>query len=454
MAEQKPTRRRQGSQGRANTPQVQGEYQPYIDATWGFINHWYPALFSDEIPEDKVEGIQIAGIQIALRRVNGKVLAIKDQCLHRGVRLSANPMCFNKETISCWYHGFTYNLETGNLDTIVGNPDDPLINNTGLTTYPTQEVAGIVFVFVRDDEFPDEDVPPLTEDLPIRFPESSERFPHPLWPAAPGLLDEDAVALGIHRTGEANWRIACENGFDNAHILIHKDNTIVQVNNWVLPLGIRPASDDCISPIEDKDGPKGLMQWLFTDRWEPILENRELGVKVEGINSRMYRTSVVLPGVLMVENWPEEHVAQYEWYVPITDDTYEYWEVLVRRCPTEEDRKNFEYRFDTVFQPLALRGFNDCDLHAREAMQDFYADGSGWHNEQLVDTDVSAITWRKQASRHHRGIAGIPAGVQGREKASSIRLRNITEGKSPGYFVEKIDDLNNHNRAAVRSRKR
>ncbi|MEM1110679.1 MAG: Rieske 2Fe-2S domain-containing protein [Pseudomonadota bacterium] len=458
MSNEKPVRRRSSSNGNAKpegpSSSLAREYQPYIDAEWGFINHWYPALFSHELEEDEVEGIQIAGRQIVLRRVDGKVFALKDQCIHRGVRLSAQPMCFNKRTISCWYHGFTYNLKSGNLDTIVGNPDDPLINTTGLTTYPVEEAGGIIFVFVREDDFPDEDVPPLSHDLPIRFPESSERFPHPLWPAAPSLLDDDVVTLGIHRTGEANWRIACENGFDNAHILIHKDNTIVQANNWVLPLGIRPASDDCITPIEDEDGPKGLMQWLFTDRWEPILENKELDVKVEGINSRLYRTSVILPGVLLVENWPEENIAQIEWYVPITDDTYEYWEVLVKHCPTEQDKKDFEYRFDTVYQPLALRGFNDCDLHAREAMHDYYADGSGWYNEQLVDTDVSAITWRKLASRHHRGIATPPPGVQGREKASSIRLRSVSEGRSPGYFVEKIDDLNNHNSATVRGRKR
>ena len=266
-------------------------------------------------------------------------------------------------------------------------------------------------------------------------------------------MDENVVALGIHRTGEANWRIACENGFDNAHILIHKDNTIVQVNNWVLPLGIRPATDDCITLIEDEDGPKGLMQWLFTDRWEPILENPTLGVSVDGLNSRLYRTSVVLPGVLLVENWPEEHIAQYEWYVPITDDTYEYWEVLVRKCDTDTEREEFQYRYNTVFQPLALRGFNDCDLHAREAMQDFYADGTGWTDEQLVDTDISAITWRKLASRHARGIAPPGKGVQGGIKASSIRLRDITEGRSPGYYVDKITDINNFNRTSVKSRK-
>tara|TARA_R110002110_G_scaffold205066_7_gene417347 strand:- start:504311 stop:505591 length:1281 start_codon:yes stop_codon:yes gene_type:complete len=425
---------------RKNDRKTQSQYQPYKDAAWGFINHWYPALFTEELEEDQVEGIQICGVQIVLRRVNGKVYALKDQCIHRGVRLSAKPMCFTKDTISCWYHGFTFNLESGNLDTIVGNPDDKLIGTTGLTTYPVEEVAGMIFVFVRDDDFADDDVPPLHHDLPVRFPQSSEKYPHPLWPPAPGLLDEGAVVHGMHRTGTANWRIACENGFDNAHILVHKDNTIVQALDWILPLGIRPASDDCITTFEEEDGPKGLMQWLFSERWDPVLENKKLGLKVENANSRPYRTSVVMPGVLMVENWPEEHIVQYEWYVPITDDTYEYWEVLVRVCNDETERKNFDYRYKTVYKPLCLHGFNDCDLYAREAMQDFYADGTGWDDEQLVDTDISPITWRKLASRHNRGIAKSGKGVQGTLKSSSITLRNLADGKAPGYKVEKIED--------------
>ena len=441
-----PVRRRvKGAAGgisdqRVNDAKSQSQYQPYKDAAWGFINHWYPALFSEELPEDGVEGIQICGIPIVLRRIEGKLYALKDQCIHRGVRLSAKPMCLSKDTISCWYHGFTFDLESGKLVTIVANPDDRLVGSTGITTYPVEEVSGMIFVFVREDDYPGEDVPPLAHDLPVRFPQSSERFPHPLWPAAPGLLDEGAVALGMHRTGECNWRIACENGFDNAHILVHKDNTIVQAMNWVLPLGILPAHDECITPIEDADGPKGMMQWLFTDRWTPVLENEKLGLKVEGVNGRLYRTSVVLPGVLMVENWPEDHIVQYEWYVPITDDTYEYWEVLVKICPTEEDRKQFSYRYDRVYKPLCLHGFNDCDLYAREAMHEFYADGTGWDDEQLVSTDISPISWRKLSSRWNRGIAKPGRGVDGATKTSSIRLRRLAEGKKPGYFVEKIDD--------------
>ena len=439
----KPIIRRRQVQGgisdsRVNDSKTQSQYQPYKDAAWGFINHWYPALFSNELEEDQVEGIQICGIPIVLRRVDGKVFALKDQCLHRGVRLSEKPMCFNKSTISCWYHGFTFDLDSGNLSTIVANPDDKLIGTTGITTYPVEEVAGMIFVFVREDDFADEDVPPLSDDLPFRFPENNERFPHPMWPDSPSILDENAVALGMHRTGYGNWRIACENGFDNAHILVHKDNTIVHAMDWVLPLGILPASDDCITTIEDEEGPKGLMQWLFTERWEPVLENEKLNLKVEGMNSRPYRTSVVMPGVLMVENWPGEHMVQYEWYVPITDDIHEYWEVIVRVCDTPEEREKHQYKFDRVYKPLALHGFNDCDIYAREAMQNFYADGTGWDDEQLVSTDISPITWRKLASRWNRGIAKPGRGVDGALKDTSIRFQRTAEGQGPGYKVIKI----------------
>ncbi|PKO58387.1 MAG: 2Fe-2S ferredoxin, partial [Betaproteobacteria bacterium HGW-Betaproteobacteria-19] len=136
------------SDARMNNQKTQSQYQPYKDAAWGFINHWYPAVFSKELAEDEVKGIQICGIPIVLRRVDGKVYALKDQCLHRGVRLSEKPMCFNKQTISCWYHGFTFDLKDGKLSTIVANPDDKLVGTTGITSYPTDEVAGMVFVFV------------------------------------------------------------------------------------------------------------------------------------------------------------------------------------------------------------------------------------------------------------------------------------------------------------------
>src|SRR5467141_3311108 len=97
------------------------QYAPYLEADWGFKNAWYPALFSAELNENDVKGVVIAGCEIALRRVNGRVHGIRDRCAHRGVRMSLRPTCLTDDTITCWYHGFTYNLADGVLKTIVAS---------------------------------------------------------------------------------------------------------------------------------------------------------------------------------------------------------------------------------------------------------------------------------------------------------------------------------------------
>src|SRR5437868_5808427 len=103
------------------------EYEPYLEAAWGLKNHWYPALFSHELPDRVVKGVTIAGHVIALRRAKGKVYALADRCAHRGVRISKKSMCLTDEHLTCWYHGFTYGLEDGVLKTILASPDDEQI---------------------------------------------------------------------------------------------------------------------------------------------------------------------------------------------------------------------------------------------------------------------------------------------------------------------------------------
>lgn len=405
-------------------------YGPYLEAEWGFLNHWYPARFSNEVPENGVVGLQICGIPIVLRRSKGRVYALKDQCVHRGVKLSQRPTCLTPETLTCWYHGFTYDLETGRLVSIAAAPQDKIIGTTGLQVFPVQEVNGLIFVFVTSEDWQGE-APPLAHDLPLPFPENNERFPHPLWPDAPHILHEDAVILGIHRRGYANWRLAVENSFDAGHLLIHKDASYVQAKNWALPLGVRPTSDQAIRLIEDEDGPKGFINMYFTEHWEPVLVNERLNLRASGTGPvKYYRTQIVLPGVLVVESWPEDDVAQYEWFVPITDDTYEYWEVIVRRCKNAEERAAFEYRFDTLYEAQCLYGFNNDDVMAREAMQHFYADGTGWNDEQLGEMDHSIVAWRKLATRHNRGIASKPHGVAGAVRAQACDLVEL-RGPAP-----------------------
>jgi len=53
---------------------------------------------------------------------------------------------------------------------------------------------------------------------------------------------------------------------------------------------------------------------------------------------------------------------------------------------------------------MALEGFNDDDVWAREAMVEFYADDWGWVKEMLFEPDMAIVDWRKLASQHNRGL--------------------------------------------------
>ncbi len=375
-------------------------YAAYLDAAWGLKNYWYPALFSHELEEGGVKGVTISGAPILLRRAKGKAYALSDQCVHRGVKLSLKPTCLTDDTVSCWYHGFTYDLNDGKLVSIVAAPDDPLIGKVRLRTFPVEEFKGIIFVFVGDlDHAP----PPLAHDLPFRPPMDEQfRAAHP--------LDDNTVILGIHRTVNANWRLAVENGFDPGHVLIHRDNILILASGRSMALGYRPINDQAIKAFEADGAPKGLMNMYGSGNYEAVVKNERLNFynsprtafKFTGGPPSMFR-----PGVLMVENFPQPPVAQYEWYVPLDDKQHEYWQVIAAWCNTKEEREAFEFRYKNYYEPVALRDFNDHDMFARQAMQPFYENG-GWDNEALCTLDAVIVGWRQMVARHARGVQKAP----------------------------------------------
>ena len=120
-------------------------WRNYFAAKLGFRNHWYAACFADEIPEGETIARKILGEDIIFRRIKGRVHAMKDRCIHRGVRFSEKVECHTPGTISCWYHGFTYRWDDGVLCNIVGAPNSALIgiriNHAGITPGASARVA-------------------------------------------------------------------------------------------------------------------------------------------------------------------------------------------------------------------------------------------------------------------------------------------------------------------------
>jgi phenylpropionate dioxygenase-like ring-hydroxylating dioxygenase large terminal subunit len=372
--------------------------QPYLEATWGIRNHWFPVLFSHELKEDEAKGIRIGGEPILLRRAEGRVYALKDECRHRGVRLSRKPHCLTKDTITCWYHGFTYNLSDGKLRTIVASPDDPLIGKIGIRTYPVEELCGIIFLFLGDEDFAP---PPLAHDLPHRRPDDYEyKTGH--------LLEPDTLAFGIRRECVGNWRLAAESGGDPGHVMIHRNSALLLSLDIGIALGERKTPGAESITLQDRDWPIGVTK--IYQNMEFVMENKLLGIKARGANPPIGTVvSMYLPGVLLVENWPIRGLAQWEWYVPVDAGTHVYWQVLSKTCRTPEEREDFEIRYRNAWEGLALKeGFNDDDIDAREAMEPFYENGRGWSEETLFELDEFVVHWRRLVVKHARGIQPPP----------------------------------------------
>ena len=359
-------------------------YAGYIDAKLGFRNHWYPTLFSDELGEGEFKSHPILGDQLLLTRVDGVVYALRDRCLHRGVAFSRKPECYRKGTLTCWYHGFTYRLDSGELCDILTSPGSNLIGKLRLPVFPVQEAKGIIFVFVGEI-----DPPALTDDVP------------------PGFLDADLAVRGVRQEVSANWRVGCENGFDATHIFIHKDSVLVESNDLALPLGFVSSDQEPFKVVDDGAGPKGVFD-LLGERCDPVFEGKIGGETV--IRGHMGKTrvandiSIWLPGVLRVQPWPEPGTVQYEWYVPIDDVRHFYVQTLGRRVADEAEELAFADEFENKWRDLALAGFNNDDVWAREAQQNFYQDDAAWVTERLFEADRNIIQWRQLASRCNRGI--------------------------------------------------
>ncbi|MGH7905365.1 MAG: Rieske 2Fe-2S domain-containing protein, partial [Candidatus Binataceae bacterium] len=366
-----------------------GSTAPYIGAKLGFRNYWYPALLSRELADDRPAAVRMLGENILLRRIEGQVFAVQDRCIHRGVRFSRKPECYTADTITCWYHGFTYNMRDGKLVEILTEPGSNLRGKLALRTYPVIETKGIIFVFIGDIQPPE-----IASDV------------------APGFLDDDLAINGIRDEVKTNWRIGAENGFDTTHIYIHRDSALIGGNRIVLPLGLVPNGRHGVVTFTDAE-PFGVLDSMF-ENYQPVFQSRigeQIVVESSGAaNEKIIakQISIWMPGMLKVDPFPDPEIIQFEWYVPIDAGSHMYWRVLGKKVRSPAQADTFSEEFRTRWEPLALHAFNDADIWAREGMQEFYQDDSAWDQEHLFKPDLCIVEWRKLASRFNRGIQPAP----------------------------------------------
>ena len=177
----------------------------------GLKEYWYPALLDKKV-RNKPIGLKMLGEDLVFfRGKDGNVAALWNVCPHRGGSLMHGD-CHFEGTISCPYHGWTYDGDGNVLAVLPEGPESKIPGKVKARKYPTQTLRGMVFVWMGDGE-----PAPIEEDLPPEFFDEKEET-HILY-----HIEEWPV----------NWRPAVENAFE-AHVpYVHRD----AIRQFMMPMG-------------------------------------------------------------------------------------------------------------------------------------------------------------------------------------------------------------------------
>ena len=91
----------------------------------------------DRLAPGKSKVVRVAGKDVALFNVGGKIYAIDDTCAHAGVSLGSGKLRDN--IVTCRGHGFRYDVTTGHCTSISG---------LRVASYPVSIADGKILVAV------------------------------------------------------------------------------------------------------------------------------------------------------------------------------------------------------------------------------------------------------------------------------------------------------------------
>ena len=171
----------------------------------GHREYWYPALPEKDVSKKKPSVLRMLGEDLVFFwGKDGQVKALKDACPHRGAYLSLGD-CFYAGTITCPYHGGTFDSDGNCVAFLTEGPDSKMPGEMKAWTFPTVTIKGLVFVWMGAGEpvDPREDVPPE-------------------------MFEEHNIARYSFSVFHCNWMLVLENTND-AHnaFFVHRNSVTV-----------------------------------------------------------------------------------------------------------------------------------------------------------------------------------------------------------------------------------
>ena len=121
------------------------------------INDWHPVAHIDTL-EDGVPGsARLMEVDLVIWRSSTGVHVWKDQCAHRGTKLSLGSVCENR--LVCAYHGWEYQADGACVRYPAHGHQKPSLRAKA-TTYAVEQKYGLIWVCLGT---PANDIPPFPE---------------------------------------------------------------------------------------------------------------------------------------------------------------------------------------------------------------------------------------------------------------------------------------------------
>jgi phenylpropionate dioxygenase-like ring-hydroxylating dioxygenase large terminal subunit len=406
---------------------------PYEEAELGFREYWYPVFSSREVGK-KPKGATLLGDPVVFIRGNGdgKVYALKDECAHRGTQFSVGRGCEfpGTNTITCPYHGWTFNLESGTCVAVLPEgPESEVPGKLRVKTYPVEERQGIIWIWMGETS-----PVPLEEDVPTH------------------VLREDTEVRMVSRVFRGNWRWHAENVVAGHAEMIHFTAPRTWFNKTYKPstspapqlieevdgIGIyqafgsrRTGGAQQEPPARTADFP-GLGTWKKLPWWREYFFSRLIPAKLLRSPFPKDRDWGVdgffemLPGIFRSPHPPAQ--LYYEWYIPLDENHYSYLQMNCwqRRGWLRDMRMNIRwYLWGKAMQML----FNNQDA-AFVAQTTNYVERTGnWRYLTKVSRhDDYHILWRQYVNENARGVGyAWHAGSQ-QKAATEVEAPMVTTG--------------------------
>jgi nitrite reductase/ring-hydroxylating ferredoxin subunit len=362
-------------------------YRRYDVPKLGFENYWYPIIRASELG-GKPKPVRLLGRDVVLFRDAGKLFALEDRCPHRGVKLSLGQCAYpGSGTISCPYHGWTFEGASGRLAAaLMEGPDSPIVRKVAVPTFRAQEHAGLIWLWLGSMEPSN-----LVDDVPEWIGRQETFF-----------------NISMYTDYKCNWRWLVDNWPQDHHAqYVHRNapELIFQPQlPYALTLDPKPLDGDKGIAIKRSGGMTGADYpglgrfpkkewWRFmkpTGRGNTAGFENSKARQVYGIKNQ---SEIWLPGLTVVGRLSGEY-SLIQWAVPIDGETTRCFNInswrRVGRVREWYDRVHY-YVFRRWVHD---RMFSDQDKVLVESI----VPGP----ERLSKTDVGVIAWRRFAGMHAR----------------------------------------------------